>query len=92
MHLICYVLWLPLTWQFYSIGGERAVVIKISAPIKLHFAKTRGLDLQELMGQSEYKEIYRKEMIKWGEDIRNKDHGYFCRAAIELFEGIVIEL
>ena len=43
------------------------------------------------MGDGEYKEIYRKEMIKWGEDIRNKDHGYFCRAAIELFEGMLIE-
>lgn len=63
------------------------MVIKISAPIKSHFAKNGGLDLQKLMGDGEYKEIYRKEMIKWGEEIRNKDHGYFCRAAIELFEA-----
>lgn len=26
-------------------------------------------------------------MVKWGEDIRNKDYGYFCRAAIEMYNG-----
>lgn len=68
------------------------MVIKISAPIKSHFAKSGGLDLQKLMGECEYKETYRKEMIKWGEDVRSKDYGYFCRAAVELFEGIIIKI
>lgn len=26
-------------------------------------------------------------MAKWGEDVRNKDYGYFCRAAIDMYNG-----
>ena len=30
------------------------------------------------MDASSYKEKYRADMIKWGEDKRNQDPGYFC--------------
>lgn len=26
-------------------------------------------------------------MTKWGEDMRRKDYGYFCRAAIDMYNG-----
>lgn len=26
-------------------------------------------------------------MAKWGEDMRKKDYGYFCRAAIDMYNG-----
>ena len=33
------------------------------------------------MDSSAYKELYRKSMIDWGEEMRHKDPGYFCRLA-----------
>jgi phosphomevalonate kinase len=33
------------------------------------------------MDSSAYKETYRKAMIVWGEEMRTKDPGYFCRLA-----------
>lgn len=40
------------------------------------------MDYKKLLDASEYKEIYRKKMITWGEEIRSQDPGYFCRHAI----------
>ena len=40
------------------------------------------MDYKRLLDSSSYKEQYRVEMMKWGEDIRAKDPGYFCRLAI----------
>ena len=40
-----------------------------------------SLDLERLMDSSAYKETYRKAMIVWGEEMRAKDPGYFCRLA-----------
>lgn len=31
------------------------------------------------------------EMCKWGEDTRKQDHGYFCRAAIDMYNGKMIQ-
>ncbi|XP_075218540.1 phosphomevalonate kinase isoform X2 [Lycorma delicatula] len=66
------------------IGEENAVIIRLSAPIKSHWAKVNNLELDELLGSSEYKENYRKAMIEWGENVRRNDYGYFCNAAIEM--------
>ena len=35
------------------------------------------------MDSSPYKECHRQDMIKWGEEIRDKDPTYFCRKAAE---------
>ena len=35
------------------------------------------------MDSSAYKEMYRKAMIVWGEEMRKKDPGYFCRLATQ---------
>lgn len=32
------------------------------------------------------KEQHRKQMIEWSEDVRSKDHSYFCRKAIEMYD------
>ena len=37
------------------------------------------LDFSRLLDATEYKEKYREDMIRWGEEKRNKDPGYFCR-------------
>ncbi|KAL0870494.1 hypothetical protein ABMA27_005477 [Loxostege sticticalis] len=60
---------------------DRCEVIKISAPIKSHWAKEKNLNLNELLSHSEYKEQYRLEMIRWSDSVREKDYGYFCREA-----------
>ncbi|XP_031832314.1 phosphomevalonate kinase [Nomia melanderi] len=69
------------------IGFDSSVIIKLSGPIKSHWAKSLNLDIDELLGDGEYKENYRLEMAKWGESVRNQDYGYFCRAAIDMYNA-----
>ncbi|KFM58283.1 Phosphomevalonate kinase, partial [Stegodyphus mimosarum] len=64
-------------------GSGKAVIIRLSGPLKERYALENNLDYAKLLEASEYKELYRMKMIKWGEDIRCKDPGYFCRHAIE---------
>ncbi|KAL1241423.1 Phosphomevalonate kinase [Trichinella spiralis] len=65
-------------------GGRVAVyLVHISNPLKQEYAKLKGLDYEQLSGSSNRKELYRKEMVKWGEAIRNQDPEYFCRQAVE---------
>lgn len=68
---------------FYRLGRNVCTIIKISEPIKSHWAKTLNLNLSELLSDGEYKEKYRLEMIKWSEEMRQKDYGCFCRLACE---------
>ncbi|NXT22902.1 PMVK kinase, partial [Syrrhaptes paradoxus] len=42
-----------------------------------------NLDFQRLLDASAYKERHRPEMIRWGEERRRADPGFFCRAAVE---------
>ena len=44
----------------------------------LPLSQEHGLDPSRLMDSSPYKEQYRKDMIRWGEEKRDKDPGYFC--------------
>lgn len=37
------------------------------------------MDYERLLDASDYKERYRADMIKWGEDKRNADPGFFAR-------------
>lgn len=41
-----------------------------------------GLDFQRLLDASAYKERYRQDMIRWGEEKRRADPGFFCRSAV----------
>ncbi|XP_014235774.1 phosphomevalonate kinase [Trichogramma pretiosum] len=72
---------------FKRLGDDKSVIIKLSGPIKTHWAKVKNLDADQLFGDGKYKEIYRLEMAKWGEHMRNKDYGYFCRAAIQMYNA-----
>ncbi|XP_011641710.1 phosphomevalonate kinase [Pogonomyrmex barbatus] len=72
---------------YRRIGSQRSTIIRLSGPIKTHWAKSLGLDIVQLLGHGEYKEKYRLEMVKWGEDMRRKDYGYFCRAAIDMYNA-----
>nr|ACO10932.1 Phosphomevalonate kinase [Caligus rogercresseyi] len=62
--------------------GENPIVVRLSSPIKRLYAEKHGLDYEKLLSASDYKEKYRSDMIQWSEEIRNKDHGVFCRAAL----------
>ncbi|XP_011500801.1 PREDICTED: probable phosphomevalonate kinase isoform X2 [Ceratosolen solmsi marchali] len=74
-----------ITDELYKrLGGDKSVIIKLSGPIKTHWAKSKNLNTTKLFSDGEYKEQYRLEMAKWGEKIRNENYGYFCRAAIEI--------
>ncbi|KYN23251.1 Phosphomevalonate kinase, partial [Trachymyrmex cornetzi] len=72
---------------YNRIGAQRSTIIRLSGPIKTHWSKSLGLDINQLLGHGEYKEKHRLEMVKWGEDIRRKDYGYFCRAAIDMYNA-----
>ncbi|XP_064449720.1 phosphomevalonate kinase isoform X2 [Mirounga angustirostris] len=49
----------------------------------LCFGQEHGLDFQRLLGASVYKEAYRRDMIRWGEEKRQADPGFFCRKVVE---------
>lgn len=68
---------------FRSHSLKRKVFLRISAPIKGHFAKEHNLDFAKMMDASAYKETYRKAMLKWSEDVRESDPDIFLRLAIE---------
>lgn len=55
----------------------------ISEPIKREWSKKDNVGLQELLSDGPLKEKYRKDMIKWGEEVRQKDYGFFCKLAMD---------
>ncbi|XP_035666045.1 phosphomevalonate kinase-like isoform X1 [Branchiostoma floridae] len=63
------------------LGEDKCELIRLSGPLKSQYAKEHGLDLERLLDASEYKETYRLDMIRWGEERRNQDPGYFCSLA-----------
>lgn len=63
------------------IGENYCEILRLSAPLKQEYARIHGLDFNKLLDASTYKEKYRKDMIIWGEDKRNKDPSYFCDLA-----------
>ena len=67
----------------FRIGVDKCSIVRISEPIKSHFARTKELSLEELMSENEYKERYRVEMILWSDEVRKREPGYFCKAACE---------
>lgn len=58
--------------------------MRISEPLKGAYAENHKLDIKQLMSPGVYKEKYRLAMIKWSDEIREKDPGYFCRLADDI--------
>ncbi|KAM3965608.1 LOW QUALITY PROTEIN: phosphomevalonate kinase [Aphomia sociella] len=69
-----------LTDNLQNLLKDRCEIIKISKPIKIHWAREK-MDLNELLSDNEYKEQHRLDMIKWSEQMRDKDYGCFCKQA-----------
>lgn len=52
---------------------------RLSAPLKMTYAKEHGLDYAQLLTAGSLKELHRSDMIKWGESRRSSDAGFFAR-------------
>jgi hypothetical protein len=73
--------------------------ITLSAPLKSLYAQENNINFEKLLDASDYKEKYRKDMIRyekilinnvspllifrWGEEKRKQNSSYFCQMAIE---------
>ncbi|VIP00361.1 Uncharacterized protein BM_BM17214 [Brugia malayi] len=62
--------------------GYKVIICGISYPLKEEYAQLNGIDAERLKYDAQYKEIYRQDMISWGEGIRSHDSGYFCRKVL----------
>ena len=62
-----------------QLGAAAAEIGRLSAPLKEAYAEAHGLDFAELLTDGPYKEKYRLDMIRWGEERREKDSGFFAR-------------
>ncbi|XP_043733437.1 phosphomevalonate kinase isoform X1 [Cervus elaphus] len=65
------------------LGADVCAVLRLSGPLKEQYAQEHGLDFQRLLDASTYKEAYRRDMIRWGEEKRQADPGFFCRKIVE---------
>nr|XP_020768194.1 phosphomevalonate kinase isoform X2 [Odocoileus virginianus texanus] len=65
------------------LGADVCAVLRLSGPLKEQYAQEHGLDFQRLLDASTYKEAYRRDMIRWGEEKRRADPGFFCRKIVE---------
>ena len=50
--------------------GSDAVILRLSGPLKKCYAEQHDLDYAKLMSSDGYKEKYRRDMIRWSEEIR----------------------
>lgn len=64
------------------LGPDVCTILRLSGPLKEQYAKEHGLDFQRLLDSSTYKEMYREDMIHWGEERRRNDPGFFCRIVV----------
>lgn len=53
-------------------------------PFDNRLQETLEVNFNELLTSGPYKEAYRKDMIEWGESVRDRDPGYFCRSVSSL--------
>lgn len=71
-------------------------IIRLSAPLKKAYASEHpGVDYEKLLTSGEYKEKYRADMVRWGEEKRSADSAYFVRLSFAQLEnddlkGVVI--
>ncbi|XP_072588571.1 phosphomevalonate kinase isoform X2 [Vulpes vulpes] len=65
------------------LGADVCAVLRLSGPLKEQYAKEHDLDFQRLLDASAYKEAFRRDMIRWGEEKRQADPGFFCRKVVE---------
>lgn len=67
-----------------AFGHDCCEIMRLSGPLKHEYARQNGLDFDRLLDSTTYKEFYRQDMIRWGEEKRNADPSYFCRLAVKM--------
>lgn len=65
------------------LGANVCAILRLSGPLKKQYAQEHNLNFQRLLDATTYKEDYRKDMIRWGEEKRQADPGFFCRKVVE---------
>ncbi|XP_015274606.1 PREDICTED: phosphomevalonate kinase [Gekko japonicus] len=65
------------------LGPDVCTILRLSGPLKEQYAREHSLDFGRLLDASNYKETYREDMIRWGEEKRRTDPGFFCRIVVE---------
>ncbi|KAM5256458.1 phosphomevalonate kinase [Ctenodactylus gundi] len=65
------------------LGADVCAILRLSGPLKEQYAQEHGLSFERLLDASTYKETYRKDMIRWGEEKRQADPGFFCRKVVD---------
>ena len=81
-----------LIWYSFCqehLGGDKAVILRLSGPLEECYAKDHGMDSQQMLSASDYKEKYRLDtLINWSTKIRTQDYTYFCTAAEDKFSNL----
>lgn len=65
-----------------SLLGVTAGLVRLAGPIKEQYARDKGLDLNKLMGDGPYKELYRREMVEWSDSFRAKNPDIWTEKAV----------
>lgn len=73
----------PLKEQYAKVKQWRKCFQQMMVHIIHVHIQAHNLHLERLLDASPYKETHRKDMIRWGEEKRAQDPGYFCRLASE---------
>ncbi|XP_022809383.1 phosphomevalonate kinase-like [Stylophora pistillata] len=66
-------------------------IIRLSGPLKYEYAQQHGLDFGRLLDSTTYKEFYRQDMIRWGEEKRRIDPSYFCKLVTKMVSSATPE-
>ncbi|VDK29941.1 unnamed protein product [Anisakis simplex] len=74
-----------------QMSNLKVVIRAISAPLKDEYASLFQLDSELLKTDAPYKELYRRQMVAWGEDIRRKDPSYFCSYQQEVHTNDIMQ-
>lgn len=64
-----------------TLGCDKCDLVSLSAPLKRKYAQIHELDFERLLDSTSYKELYRDDMIRWGEAQRLVNPYVFCREA-----------
>jgi phosphomevalonate kinase len=72
-----------------ELRGFRTVIRGISYPLKEEYAELHKLDAERLKFDYEYKELVRKSMVEFGEQIRAKEPSYFCRLGVYFLKFLI---
>lgn len=74
-----------------TLGHNRCDIIRLSGPLKYEYARQHGLEFDRLLDSTTYKELYRQDMIRWGEEKRRANPTYFCKLATKMVSSTIRE-